>query len=60
MSNEPDSPKPGADTTQYAGPDRRQPEVLDRRAVRRGGRRTTDMFKRVAGFVHALLTEPPR
>ena len=53
-----DDPKPPPPF--YAGPDRRQPEIVDRRAVRRGGRRATDLFKKVASFVHALLTEPPR
>ncbi len=40
--------------------DRRRPDVKDRRAVRRGGRRAGDVFKDVATFIHQLLTEPPR
>lgn len=44
----------------YAGEDRRQAAVPDRRSVRRGGRRAGDVFKDVAKFIHQLLTEPPR
>ena len=42
------------------GVERRVAEVPDRRAMPRGGRRATDVFGRVAGFVYKLLTEPPR
>jgi hypothetical protein len=44
----------------YAGEDRRQAAVPDRRAVRRGGRRAGDVSKHVAKFIHQLLPEPPR
>ena len=44
----------------HTGTERRDPSVPDRRATRRGGRRATDALKRVARFVHDLLTEPPR
>jgi hypothetical protein len=53
------APEP-PDRAGYAGADRRQPAVPDRRAVRRGGRRAGDVFKDVAKFIHQLLTEPPR
>jgi hypothetical protein len=55
-----EAPRHTAPSPSYGGPDRRQPDTIDRRASRRGGRRATDVLKRVAGFVHALLTEPPR
>jgi hypothetical protein len=48
------------DRAEYAGEDRRQAAVPDRRAVRRGGRRAGDVIKDVAKFIHQLLTEPPR
>jgi len=44
----------------FDGVDRRNPEVPERRSSPRGGRRATDVFARVAGFVYKLLTEPPR
>lgn len=40
--------------------DRRNPDVPDRRATPRGGRRTTDALRQVAEFAYRLLTEPPR
>jgi len=43
----------------HAGTERRS-ETPDRRKVRRGGRRAGDVVKKVAKFVHQLLTEPPK
>lgn len=44
----------------HDGPERRRPDVPDRRAKPRGGRRATDTFKKIADFAFKLLTEPPR
>jgi len=44
----------------FAGGDRRQAAAPDRRAVRRGGRRASDVVKDVAKFMHSRPTEPPR
>ena len=41
-------------------PERRQPDVPDRRAAPRGGRRASDALIRIADFVFKLMTEPPR
>jgi len=52
--------KPREDTAQDDGPNRRSPELPDRRATPRGGRRATDALERLAKFAYKLLTEPPR
>ena len=44
----------------YDGPERRKPDLPDRRKTARGGRRAADALVRVADFVYKLLTEPPR
>jgi hypothetical protein len=44
----------------HDGPERRRPDVPDRRKKPRGGRRATDTFKKIADFAFKLLTEPPR
>jgi hypothetical protein len=43
--------------TKYAGAERRESDTPDRRRVRRGGRRATDVMTKVATFVYSLLTE---
>jgi hypothetical protein len=58
MTKGPQKPPKGAPPVD--GLERRSPEVLDRRAKPRGGRRATDAFKRLADFAYKLLTEPPR
>jgi hypothetical protein len=51
--------RPGGDSA-YKGPERRSADTPDRRQAPRGGRRVGDTFKKLAGFVYRLLTEPPR